>query len=482
MSTSTLRQGARGGGVTLLAQAVRLIIQFVGVIALSRLLTPADFGLVAMVAVFMTLADLVRDFGLPSAALQARELSHQQASNLFWASLTLATFSGGALIAATPLIVAIYEEPRLSQIVPAMAIAIFVSGVQAQIQIQLARAMRFATLAITATAAPAAGLVIAIVAASSGLGYWALVLQPVCAAVTLLALQAAAARWVPTLPRRGFDSSALFIAGMQLGASYSLTWAASNVDTLVTGIRWGATNTGYYNRGYQLTVMPVSSILSPLTQVAVPMLNAAVREGRRASDLLLRLQFMVAAPIAALMTTIALTAPSVVPLLLGPEWAPIVPIVQILAFGECIHALSFVSYWGFLAERLPKQLLYYNLVTKPIAIACVIVGSPFGIVGIALGYVAGLAISWPINLAWLARTAQYPAGNFFARGARILTIAALAYLLGVAVLWSPLQDESWLAVFAGAGIVFTASIAAHFAFHQGRQDLRKLLQTVRALR
>lgn len=167
-----------------------------------------------------------------------------------------------------------------------------------------------------------------------------------------------------------------------------------------------------------MTASPMGSFLSPLTQVALPMLNRAEREGRRPFDVLLRLQTLVAAPASVVMIALALTAPSLIPLVLGSRWEPTVRIVQILAIGECIHALSYISYWGFLAQRLSKQLLYYNLVTKPLGVVFVLIGAGFGAEGAAWGYVAGLALNWPINLIWLSRSAGLPALKFFGNGVR----------------------------------------------------------------
>jgi len=476
------RAGARGGMITLLGQGGKITIHIAGLVALSRLLAPEDFGLIAMVAVFMTLADLLRDFGLPSAALQVKELSNQQASNLFWASAGLAILSAGLLVACTPLVVAIYDEPRLAAIVPALAAAVVVNGVQAQIQVQLARRMRFGVLALGQVLAPALGLAAAVSAALSAWGYWALVLQPVAAAVALLAIQSLALRWLPALPRRRHGTAALLRSGGQLGATYFLTWAANNADSLVTGARWGATTLGYYSRGFQLTATLVGSLLAPLTQVALPTLNAALKEGRRSSDLLLRVQFLIAAPVTLAMTVIALTAPSLVPLVLGDEWMPAVPIVQILAAGECVHALSIVSYWGFLVENQSKQLLFYNLVTKPIAVGFVLLGSLFGVEGVAAGYVLGLAVSWPINLIWLSRTAGYSARHFLARGIRVLAGGVGAFGLGFLMLDAWLAEQSWAAVAMASVTVLATFLAWHLVFPEGRRDLRRLTRMFEAIR
>lgn len=474
--------GARGGGVTLIGQALRMLIQLVGVVVLSRLLSPSDFGLIAMVAVFMTLADLLRDFGLPSAALQAKDLSHQQASNMFWASTSLGALSCLVLTSVTPLIVALYGESRLAPIIPALALTLLVSGAQAQIQIQLARAAKFTALALIATVAPAAGLAVAVAAAVSGLEYWALVLQALTTPVVLFLGQVLVARWIPKLPRRGHGSKQLFTSGAHLGLAYFLTWAANNADSLIIGARWGASNLGTYNRGFQLTVGPIGAFLSPLTQVAIPTLTRAEQEGRSVAQALLRIQFLVAGPVVAMMLSLALTAPSLIPLLLGPEWVAAVPVIQVLAIGECIHALSFVSYWGFLASRLSKQLLFYNLVTKPIGVALVLIGSNYGIVGVAWGYVIGLVVSWPVNLLWLNRTASFPWLDFLRNGARIVLSGMAVFVVLDLLLSGWMAATSWAAVVVGVAGFLAGYLALLCATRMGRADLARAIRIVGSIR
>lgn len=459
-----------------------MLIQLLGVVLLGRLLSPSDFGLIAMVAVFMTLADLLRDFGLPSAALQAKDLSRQQASNMFWASTSLGVVTCLALVLCTPLIVALYGEPRLSHIVPALALTLLVSGAQAQIQIQLARSMRYTTMAVGATLAPAIGLTVAVIAALNGAEYWALVLQAVTTPVVLFVFQIVMARWRPLMPRRGHSSRQLFASGAHLGLAYFLTWAANNVDSLVIGARSGAAELGTYSRGFQLTVGPISAFLSPLTQVAIPTINRAEKEGRSVSGVLLRLQFIVAGPVSVMMLALALTAPSLVPLLLGAEWMGAVPVIQVLAIGECIHALSFVSYWGFLAFGLSKQLLLYNVVTKPLGVALVLLGSNFGIVGVAVGYVLGLAISWPINLFWLYKTAAFPWLTFLGNGIRILGTGLVVFAALELLLRDWMASVSWLAVVTGIFALAASYVALIAITRPGRGDLVRAAGLLRKLR
>jgi PST family polysaccharide transporter len=482
MSQSLTRIGARGGGVTLAAQAGRMLVQLIGLVVLSRLLEPEDFGLVAMVAVFMTLADILRDFGLSSAGLQARALSQQQASNLFWASTALGLFAGILLAAGTPLIVSFYDEPRLWNIIPALATVLLIGGTQAQVQVQLARQHKFLALALSQFVAPVVGLMLAVIAALAGWDYMALVAQIIGTATALLLLQSAFSRWIPSTPKRGHGSAALFRSGAQMGGAFLLTWAASNVDSMLTGARFGASTLGFYNRAYQLTATIIGSFLAPLTQVVVPILNEARKDGKNTSVVLRNLQFFIAAPVSLIMVALAAVAPLLIPILLGDAWAPAIPLVQILAVGECIHALSFVSYWGFLAERLSKQLLYYNLLTKPLVVIAVFLGSSWGVEGIAWGYVVGLAVSWPINLLWLDKSAGYEGMKFLTNGLRILLVALVTYALVSLILNAFAHSGSFFWVIAAVVITIVLFISFLAILPSGRNDLRRVIQAVRSLR
>lgn len=426
MSQTTVAIGAKGTGLTVLGSGFSMGLQLVSVTVLSRLLSPRDFGLVAMVSVFIALGTIIRDFGMPTAALQAKSLSHQQASNLFWVNTAFAAIASILLAASTPLLVMLYSEPRLAAVVPAMASVILITGVGAQIQIDLARQLKFRALVLSDISGQVLGLATAIVMALIGLGYWALVAQALVTALVTLAMRVATDRWVPARFRRGHDSRKLFQAGAEYGVAYLLTFAQQNADTLIVGATLGATPLGYYNRGYQLLTTPVGRLLDPLSQVVVPTLNRVRAEGGDLNAMLLKVQFAVGCVIVWIFAMAGATAHWLVPLLLGPGWAPTIRVFQILAIGGSIWVFSVVSSWVFILYEQSRQLLRYNLISKPLAVACLAIGAFFGIDGVAWGYVAAMALSWPLNLIWLARTAGLPAPAFARNGATIIATGAIA--------------------------------------------------------
>jgi PST family polysaccharide transporter len=430
MSTNTLARGARGGGIVILGQLARICIQLTATVLLARLLSPADFGLVAMVMVFSSFGALLRDFGISTAALQARTLTHQQASNLFWVSSALSATVALALALSTPLLVDLYDEPRLATIAPMLAVGLLIDGVQAQVQMQLARAMRYLELTLTDLFSQLLGLGLAVATAMAGWGYWALVVQVLAASITLLISRSIVSRWVPTLPRRGHGSKALVRTGSEFGLAQILAFAANNVDTLVIGARWGATDLGYYNRAFQLYTLPRSGILDPLTQVAIPTVNSATESGEhRATDLLLRVQFLLSGVLTCVYLVAASTADQLIPLVMGDQWGPSVQIFQILAIGGAFAAFGTVSYWTFVLADQSRNLLYLHLVTKPLTIALILIAAPFGVPAVAFAYSAGLALAWPINLIWLARTAGQDSWAFFRVGLRVIGAGSVSFLI-----------------------------------------------------
>ncbi|GAA1962086.1 lipopolysaccharide biosynthesis protein [Agromyces allii] len=431
-----MSRGARGGAALIVGQFLKLAIQFASLVLLSRLLAPEDFGLVAMVSVFLALGSLLRDFGMPTAALQAKRLTDQQASNFFWASTVLGIAAAVLLSLVSPLLASLYAEPRLLLIAPAMSVTLALSGAQAQLQVQLARASRFTSLAVTDVVAQGAALVVALFGAAAGWGYWAIVVQPVVATALLLLLRASLLAWIPRLPRRGHETGALFRVGWDIGLAQLLAFAANNVDTLVIGLRWGPGQLGFYNRAFQLYTVPRSGVLDPLTQVALPTLSAAVERGRKASDLLLRIQFTLSAALSLAYLIAATTADWLLPLLLGEQWSQAVGPFQVLALGGFFAAFGTVSYWVFLLEGKSRQLLYLHLVTKPMMVALVLCGLPFGITGVAAGYALAQALAWPINLFWLSRVAQQDSWAYFRTGLRTLVPAGVAFALTRVVLVS----------------------------------------------
>lgn len=406
-----------------------MALNLVGMIVLARLLSPDDFGLVAIVTVLMGIGALLRDFGMGTAALQEKSLSKQQASNLFWVSVGLSGVSAVGLALLSPIVAATFGDVRLESLVPIMAIVLLLTGLQTQFQAKLAREVRFFSLAVGTVSSVGVGVVAGVIAALSGWGYWALAVQQLSAAAYLLAFYIVSTRWIPAFPRRGVGSVRHVRAGASYGFANILGYAADNVDTVMIGMQWGPTPLGYYNRAFQLFMQPIVGVFSPLTRVVIPTINRATVSREVAGRMLLRVQSLLVGACAVVLVATSATADWIVPLLIGPQWLPVVPLLQILAIGGIFKALSQINYWAYIVAKQSRQLLYSNMVTKPLQIVLIVVASFLSVEAVAWAFVIGRAISWPINLIWLSRSADQRSLASLRNGMRLLTAAVVAYLV-----------------------------------------------------
>ncbi|MGW8481873.1 lipopolysaccharide biosynthesis protein [Microbacterium sp. NPDC055903] len=459
--TDALARGARGAGITIAGQALKVGIQFASVIVVSRLLSPDDIGLIAMVAVFVSFGEMLRDLGMTTVGLQRKDLGEQQASNLFWINTGLGLLTGAALAACAGLIVALYGDERLWWVAPALAPALLLNGMTAQLRVNLARRMKYTALVGADVVPQLINLVATILFALLGFEYWSIVIGTVSSALAALIIAWGAARWRPLRPRRDHESKQLVSDGAAFGLATFLTFLAQNVDTVVIGMRWGSADVGLYSRSYQLLSLPVGRLMGPLTQVVVPTTNAATKEGRGVDEVLLRLQFGLGLLVVGVFALAGGGAQWLIPMLLGPEWVGAVPLFQAMSVGGFFWVLSFVSYWRFILDNKGLQLAFYNLVTKMLTVVAIIVASLFSIQAVAWSVAIALAVSWPINLIWLRRISGQPIWPYLRNGLGLVVPASIVLVLCA---WGTehVVSNGWaaLGMLAAGLLVFVALVMA----------------------
>ena len=202
LKTDLKGRSVRGGAVTMAAQGVTFFIRMGSTMVLARLLTPQDFGLIAMVTAVTGFVVMFKDMGLSMATVQKAEINHGQISTLFWINVVLSLGVMLVTAALAPAIAWFYGEPRLTWITLALAGAFVFGGLTVQHQALLRRSMRFGTLALIGIIGMLVGIVAAIIAAWYGAGYWALVIMQLSGAIAGAIAVWVACGWRPSLPVR----------------------------------------------------------------------------------------------------------------------------------------------------------------------------------------------------------------------------------------------------------------------------------------
>lgn len=472
-SASVKTEAARGALATLVGQVIRFVIQLASIVVLSRIVGPSVIGLFAMVFVIVAFGEVVRDFGMSSAMIQAKEVTQGQRSNLFWVNsmigLALAVLCAGS----APLIAKFYEEPELTTACIAISVVFLLGGIGTQFRAQMTRDLRFTAISIVDVIAAFLALIVAVVLALLGAGLWALVIQQIVTAATTTLLNVAAANWMPTLPSRRAGTRALLQFGWHVGLTQIINYASRNVDTIVVGSMFGASALGFYNRAYQLMTVPINQLSTPATKVAFPVLSRIREDHQRYVRFLLIGQRALVHVVALVFVFTIVIAPAGIEIALGTEWNHVAPIYQILAVGGLAQAASFASYWVFLSQGKTREVLKMTALTRGVLIAAIIGGAFFGVIGVALGYAIVVVLTWPLFLMYLRRVCpEAPAARMFLQPAALYVIYGVAG--GAAYLSTIPIGGSWLVVSVAIFVYLVVLVLLYGLIGLFRRDVREV--------
>lgn len=472
------RQAARGASVTLVGQVLRIVIQVGSVAFLARLLDPFDYGLVAIVLAVVGFGEIIRDSGLSTAAVQSRTLSTAQRNQMFWLNTAIGAGLTATMLLAAPLIATMFRQPQLTGVSQALAFTFLLNGMTAQYRASLNRQLRFAALITSDIIALVAGVVVAVILALSGAEFWALVAQQLTTATATLLIMTYLAGWLPGRPRRGVEIKSMTRFGHGLMASQLVGYVDNNVDTYTIGLALGATPLGLYNRAFQLLMRPLGQLRAPTTTVALPVLSRLADEPERLGRYVIRGQLALGYTLVSMMAFAAGAAVPLVDVLLGPSWSEVAPIFAVLAIGGAFQTLAYVGFWVYLAKALTGQLFRYSLVSLTVKVVLVLIGSNWGLIGIAVGFSLSPALLWPLSLWWLSRLTPLPLKSLCFGGFRVSAIAALAGASAFAVTRALPELASILQVLVGLA-TFIGVYGLGMVLPVIRRDVVQVLQIAR---
>jgi O-antigen/teichoic acid export membrane protein len=379
-------RSVRGGAVTLSAQAVKFVLQIGSTAVLARLLTPADFGLIAMVATVTGFAGLFKDLGLSQATVQRAEITHDQVSTLFWINIFVSAVAGLLVAAIAPAVAWFYGEPRLAWVTVALGGTFIFGGLAAQHTALLQRQMRFGPLAAVEISSLSAGIATAVVLAMAGASYWALVGMVAVQAAVAAAASWMASGWWPNVPQRGTGVRPMLRFGGNLTGFNVLNYFTRNFDNVMIGAMLGSGPLGLYSKAYGLLMLPISQVNGPISSVVVPALSALRNEPQRYRHYFRRALETMTALSLPLVVFCSLHADSIILTILGPRWSVATPIFLALVPAAVVGAFNVAPGWLYVSSGRTRALFHYSLVAAPVTVCAMLVGLQWGAVGVAAGF------------------------------------------------------------------------------------------------
>lgn len=389
LKTDLKGKSVRGSAVTVTAEAAKFVIHMGSTAILARLLTPEDFGLIAMVTAVTGFIMMFKNMGLSTATIQKAEINHNQISTLFWVNTGLSFCIMIIVIGLAPIIAWFYGESRLIWITIVLSGAIILTGMTVQHSALLKRQMRFGTLAVIEIFSFATGILTAIIAAWLGLRYWSLVLMRLADQISRSVAIWLACRWRPGLPVRKSGVREMLAFGGNLTAFQFLNYASRNVDNMLIGKFWGADQLGYYSKAYGLLLMPLRQITWPMSAVAVPALSRLQNHPERYKNYYLKALSLIAFITMPLVTFMIIMSDEIVLLVLGPQWIGASHIFAVLGLSALIHPIISTNGWLHISIGRADRLLKWAIFASPVTIISFIIGLPFGAIGVATAFTIG---------------------------------------------------------------------------------------------
>jgi O-antigen/teichoic acid export membrane protein len=377
-------RSVRGGAWTITSQGLQFVISSISTVVLARILTPGDFGLVAMVVAITGLGQAFADLGLSEATIQSPKISQSQVSTLFWVNVGIGLVLTILMICLAPLLAWFYKQPSVKEITVVISLTFLICGLRVQHEAILRRQMRFSALAFRDVVSLSLGVLVAVAMALKGAGYWALVAQPLTMNFTQVVLTCLMVKWIPSLPRRDTKIRSMLTFGGNVAASYLIFNVNRSADNVLVGWYCGAGPLGLYSRAYNLLMLPVRQLSAPAGAVVIPAFSRIQDEPERFARYYLRVVNLITWIAASVFGFLFVAAKPVVALVLGPQWNGAAPVFRILAISALAQLLLESTIWLFISQGHSNRLLKLLLMICPVIVVSFAIGLPFGIEGVAL--------------------------------------------------------------------------------------------------
>jgi PST family polysaccharide transporter len=386
-----------GGIVSGAAQIVEFFLRIIGIAVLARLLTPGDFGVVAMVTVVMNFARMVSTLGLSTATIQNKDISSGQISNLFWINTVFGVLLFGFVAVLSPLVGMFFGDERVIMITIALSVSLLFVTVSNQHRAILTRNMRFNILAGSAIAGTAIGIAVGITAALLGAGYWSLVVMPLVNEFVRSLIVVIANPWRPARPRALSNIIGMMKLGGGVVGFNFINYFTMNADNLIIGKLFGTTALGFYNRAYTLMLKPLNQLRGPITQVALPALSRLQDSPdvyRHYYSRILQILSFLSAPLTLFM---AANSDTVIQVVLGAGWEKAIPLFRVLCIVGAIQVVLGTTGLVMMSCGLGGRYLLIGIITAVVSICAFLIGSMWGVFGIAVAYaVANVLLVFPV--------------------------------------------------------------------------------------
>ena len=471
----------RGVGWVMASQVATQVLALLTSVVVARFLGPHEVGLAAEALVFGGLALVIVDFGFGSAIIQRPTLTEADRSTAFWAGTLLGVSLTLIGIGLSWPIASLYGEPRVQALFAVLSLSFLFTAPSIVQGALLTRELKFRSLEVRTIVATTVSCVAGMALAVLGFGAWAIVAQDlvITSIGTMLLWRAS-----PWRPRLIFSIASL--RGMARYTSHvfgskALQWGTVNFDNFLIGRFLGAAPLGAYSLGFSVMLAPLRRIANPLLQVFFPAFSQ-LRDPEPIARTWLRATRMVALVVVPAMLGLIAVAPEFVAAVFGQKWHAAVTVIQILAPVGLFQTLTTMNAGVLQSLDLTRPLFRFTLVLSIATVCGIAAGLPWGIDGVATGYLIVTLALQPVFVHLTARAVSLTSWDWLRSITGVLQ-AGVVMLLAVLAARRLLLDTNLpvgvqlIALIGIGGLVYVPLIA--WRAPEVRTELRALRERLR---
>ncbi|MDD2284077.1 MAG: lipopolysaccharide biosynthesis protein [Paludibacter sp.] len=438
-------------------------IQFVISIILARLLLPEEFGLIAMLTIFMAIAQSFINSGFGQALIQKQDVTHIDECSIFYFNILVGFLAAGLLCLVAPWIAGFYSQPLLVPLTYALSLNLIINAFGLVQTTLLTKNIDFKTQLKVSVIATAISGTIGVTMAFNGFGVWSLVAQSLSSNFFRTILLWFFNTWRPSLTFSFASLRSMFAFGSRLLASGLLDTVFQNIYLVVIGKLFSPASLGFYSRAKGLQQLPVSNISGIVSRVTFPVFSTVqddkprLKRGvRKALTMLVLVNFP-------MMIGLAIVAKPLVLVLLTEKWLSCVPYLQLLCVSGMLYPLHVINLNVLTAQGRSDLFFRLEILKKILVVIAVAVTYRWGIIVMIYGQIATSCIAYFLNAYYTGKMLDYPITEQIQDLIPSLALAGIMGLGVYALKYGPITNQlALLSVQIMTGVVLYSALCYIF--------------------
>ncbi|ADY51386.1 polysaccharide biosynthesis protein [Pseudopedobacter saltans DSM 12145] len=383
------------------------MISFSITIILARILVPAEFGLIAMITIFISIGTLLVDSGLSSSLIRTKDSTQKDYSTVFYFNLAGSIVIYLIIYFIAPYIAKFYKHDILTSIIRIYSVTFILNALYVVQNAHLVKQMNFKTQAFIQIPAIIVSGVLAIFMAKSGYGVWSLVWMNIVQSLIITFFHWICSDWRPSLEFSKESFHTHFHFGYKMTLSGLLEIIYKNVYVLIIGKNYSATKLGYYSRADSLSMLPSENITTAMSKVTYPMFASISSDNVKLKEVYKKLMQQVIYWNTAILVLSYIIAEPLIRFILTEKWLPAVPFFKILCLANILYPLNAYNLNILKVKGRSDLILKIETVKKTINIIAIILVVPFGIYGLLYFQLLSSILSYYLNSFYSGRFIDY---------------------------------------------------------------------------